>query len=216
MEGLEIISGGKLHRTRWVYDDEKDEGSYVTSDVTEYAPKYLFDVCTLDHDVILNDVFLLLQRHIDVYATIFDCWIEEIIREGLAPFEGKETTLKHVELYWCVEYYEQEREFSGNVLPGFHGIGLQDDIPYSLMFTPANEIAALPLKLNPQFIVSYREASKNLPATVYHGPEFSLGQILYGVLWELSWTGPPQERDKKRQELEQEKLRCLPSQDIAE
>ena len=78
MEELKIIPGGNLIRTRWVYDEEKDKGAYLTEDVTEHAPLYLFDACSLDDTVILKDIFILLNRHIDVYKSIFRTYVEEI------------------------------------------------------------------------------------------------------------------------------------------
>jgi hypothetical protein len=198
MNGLKIVSEGRLLRTRWVYDEDKDKGCYVTDDVTDKAPSYLFDACTLEEGVVLEDIFQLLERHLDVYKTVMGDVIKDVVKEGLQPYTGEEKELEYLELYWGIDYDEDEKEFPGNILPGFHGIGIAGEIPYCLMLTPANEIAGLPLKLCQEFIVS-----SNTKYEIFEGPQFSLGQILYGIIWELSWFGSPEERERKKQELAQ-------------
>jgi hypothetical protein len=105
-----------------------------------------------------------------------------------------------LELYWYIDYDEEEQKLSGNILPGFHGMGISDHMPYSLMFTPANEIAELPLRLSQEFTLV---SIKGKEPEIYKTPEFSLGQILYGIIWELSWIGGPEERERKKQEISQ-------------
>ncbi len=214
MEGLKIISGGKLLRTTWVYDEDTDVGSYVTDDVTNVAPSCLFDACTLNEDVILRDVFYLLERHLDVFQIILNKWLSEIVEEGLRPFLENETEIKYVELYWSVEHSQEDKTLSGNIFPEFHGIGTSAEIPISLMFTPTNEIAGLPLKLCDEFKI-YPSITENEGRQThsYKGPQFSLGQILYGIIWELTWLGSPTERDQKGQELLTAKAEVLSFED---
>jgi hypothetical protein len=93
MEDVKIVSDGKLLRTRWVYDESKAEGSYDTNDVTDVAPQYLFDACTLDQGVRLKDIFELLDRHIEVYKRIMGNLVEDVVSEGLQPYTGTQAEL---------------------------------------------------------------------------------------------------------------------------
>lgn len=207
MEELKIVSGGKLLRTRWIYDEDKDLGSYVTEDVTDYAPYFLFDACTIDDGVVLKDIFLLLKSHIDIFKTVIGRDVEVFVKEGLQPFTGEETELHYLELYWVLDYNEEEKTLSGNNLPNFHGVGEPNDInknTYSLMYSPANVLADIPLKLCQDFIISHTSTTEDHKLYTFKGPEFSLGQILYGIIWEISYCGPPEVRDREFRELEQD------------
>jgi hypothetical protein len=200
MEGFKIASGGRLLRTDWVYDRVSGEGAYITKDVTDDAPRYLLISCTLEEGVILKDIFQLLKRHLEVYKLVMPRPVEEIVEEGLQPYTGEEIGLDYVELYWQIDYDQAEKDFSGNTLPDFHGISLSAEYGFALDFIPANKIAGLPLKLCPKFTIY--NATDRTSAT-YEGPKFSLGQILYGIIWELTWYGPPAKRDEESARLKQ-------------
>ncbi|MCP4346132.1 MAG: hypothetical protein GY795_11480 [Desulfobacterales bacterium] len=200
MEGLKIIRNGKLLKTKWVYNEDKGEGIYLTEDVTDNALKLLFEDCTLDEGVRLKDIFLLIKQNMELFNIIIGYWVEKIVEEGLLPCREKDNELDYLELYWITVYNEKEEEFLGNTLPAFHGVGIINDriTYYDLCVTPANEIAELPLKLCKEFTISNFVDDK---VVKYKGPYFSLGQILFAIIWELSWFGSPSKREIKKQEL---------------
>ncbi|MFN8442695.1 MAG: hypothetical protein U0175_18110 [Caldilineaceae bacterium] len=189
---LTIKSGGKLFFTRWVYDEVANEGRYVEKDVTEQAPHYLFYTCWLDDDILLRDVFLLLKQHLDIFRIVISEWVSEIVAEGLHQPVAQGADISYLELYWMFDYYESEKQLMGNLFPEFHGVGDVDQIPYSVALTPTNELADLPLRLCRTLRI-WNEDKQELRE--YEGPEFSLGHILRGILWEMTWHGFPERRD---------------------
>lgn len=211
MRDLVLQKGGKL-----ISKKEGDEDR----DYTDLASECLFDVCTVDEDVTLADVFFLINRNLDKLSPVLGNWCEEYVKEGLkiAP-AGKESEVEYVELYWHLEvdnYDDKEKDhLSGFNFPRFHGIGFvheEDWIDkwgglmaekgtrtnYAIEFTPAYELAKLPLKLNSEVNI-YKDYKH---VVTYHNPNFTLGHILYGIMWELSFCGPPAKRDDMRADLD--------------
>lgn len=221
MEKLVLKKDGKLIETKWFYNKEKDEGSYIDSDVTDKGFFHLEDECTLDSDVTLKDVFLLLNTELDLYDSVVRNWCKELVTEGLSGSPKKDSDIDYLELYYHLEYsrFDKDDTFSllGLKRPDFHGIGkvLEEDqdfckkgerIPYSLSFQSTTTLIDLPLKLKHSVEVyedDFSKKSVNPAPTLIkfdHIP-FTLFDILYGIVWELSFYGPPERRDEKGQEI---------------
>lgn len=221
-EGLQIRQGGKVIRTRWKYDEESQQGSYVEDDVTERAVTLLFDDCTLEDGVILRDIFLLLNTELDIFDTIITNWCKEIVTEGLTkPKEAaRETEIEFLELYWRF-YKDVDRDtkktfLGGNIFPQFHGMGFvhkEDHIVdgilhskagertgYSIALTPASELMDIPVRFSEDVCI-YNEDNWSEQPQKFDSGQYSLGQILYAVIWELSFYGGPEKRDQTSQEL---------------
>lgn len=83
--------------------------------------------------------------------------------------------------------------------------------PWSLSFTSTNELINIPVKLSNSFVIvedDYKKTTKITAAEelypkllVADNPDYSLGNILYSIIWELSFYGGPDSRDKKGEEL---------------
>lgn len=172
-DGLIIQKNGKL------FDLE------TAKDVTHHAPTLLFEPCRLDEDVTLKDIFLLIQHHIDVFEKILGNWCREFTTEALSTPSQVEDLL-YLELYYTLQV--EDGALEGINHPNFHGVG--QDSPYSLSFLPLNKLADLPVKLGPAQI------EQSSYPTLY-----TLGNILNGILWELSFYGPPAQRDQLAKEV---------------
>lgn len=221
MEQLIIKKDGKLFQTKWVYDEQKEEGSYQTFDVTENSFNYLYEYCELDKDVTLKDIFLLLNNELELYNLLLRNWTSEIVKEGLSDQEvsDKESDVEYLELYYFGEYrrFEKDEPYTlhGAKFPSFHGIGyeLQEDrdgwkkgtrVPYSLSFQSANKLINLPVRLNKEFSVSKDDYVDNTHTDVFikfDAMPYTLFDILYGIMWELSFYGPPAKRDEEGQKI---------------
>jgi hypothetical protein len=190
MEELRLISGGRLLSTKWDGDSKR----YVTTDVTPSAPCYLFEACELDAGVILRDIFLLLQQHIDFYQNAIGNHVTEFVAEGLQQQQTKpeDSGLSYLELSWKLEYSPKEKRLWGNLRPRFCGFA-PDGEKCGLSGSYANELALLPVRLNHQFPIVVQQ-KKTPELQDFNGAEFSLGQILEGIIWELSYFGGPQGR----------------------
>ena len=116
----------------------------------------------------------------------------------------------------------------GLTFPGFHALSVKatediktshgnviclkgDRITYSVSFTPANELASLPLVMDESLAI-YEDifSPKNKNAPESKEPLLEAGslrptllQVLYGAIWELSWYGSPASRNETRDELDE-------------
>jgi len=221
MEKLVLKKDGKLIETKWFYNHEKDEGSYIDSDVTDKALRRLFEHCELDKDVTLRDVFLLLNSELGIFDAIIGNWCEEIVKEGLHSSNSKDTEIDYLELYWHLENQKIDDDEGFQLLgmnrPDFHGMGkvLEEDhehgfkkgdrIAYSTSFQSTSTLIDLPVKLKYETEVYEDDyTSKDLmhkSVIKFNSVPYTLLNILYGIIWELSFYGPPSERDLKGKEI---------------
>ena len=232
-EKLEIRKGGKLIETKWVYDKVAKEGDYKEFDRTDQAIRNLFETCTLAPDVTLKDIFELLNTELALFDAVIGNWCKEIVTEGLTqpakPYDLSKydpEQIEYLELTYTPEY-ENDGEGSPDQLYGFHrpdfnatGVVLQNDgdqehfkkgerIPWGLSFTPSNELINIPVRLSDKFVV-YEGILKckdkpgfSHPIIQFDNPTYTLGGILEGIIWELSFHGGPTSRDKLGGELKQ-------------
>lgn len=234
-EGYEIRSGGKLVHTFWHYDEEKDEGGWQEKDVTDESFSHLWKETSLADDVTLKDIFLLINRHLEVFDVLLGNWCAELTEEALSGQDAEEDTdIEYLELY---KYYElgevwENGELLPDVIgplntafPSFHGKGFlrtekdrNDGQPfrenYAVELSPTYKIVDLPLKLNRELVIfddpSWHKEFKagNKPnfedyTISYPWVGYTLGEILYGIVWELSFFGGPQKRDDMMTELKE-------------
>lgn len=86
-----------------------------------------------------------------------------------------------------------------------------DRTPWAISFTPANELINVPVRLMNEAVVYDDNTDKGFdvqnktgygfPIATYKNPTFTLGNILYGIIWELSFFGGPDKRQEKKDEL---------------
>lgn len=214
MEILRIVKGGKLRRRYWDYDEAAEKGRYRWRDVTELLPRKLYDECDLQKGLTLRDVFLLLQKHIQFCEMTIGNWVEEIVEEGLSnplPDDFK-MDMSYLECYWSWEEDKHEKTIGGYYFPGFHGQDLSPDAEcqnIGVSLTPVNELMPYELKLRKMVTISpgHKETMKALDAhkPVKHRERkggYTLGHILYSIIWELSFHGGPKEREEFKEMLQ--------------
>lgn len=194
---LEIRPGGTLFERKWDHEDK--EFKYI--DVTMDGPSLLFDNCVLHKDLILEDIFLLVNKDVKSYAKIIKNWCEEITKEGLTPTDNLECEIDHLEIYFYGNSCKKELSSFG--FAEIHGVG--DGQTWGISMTGANEIAHLPVKLSDKFTIydgNHENTNFGNILASYANPTYTLGQILYGIYWELTFHGSPEARDIEIQELD--------------
>jgi len=235
-EGLQIRKGGKLIKTKWVYDKTKDEGSYVEKDITDKAISHLFDGCDLEEGVTLRDIFLIMNKELKLFDAVIRNWCEEIVTEGLtkpAKVVGQydPDEIEYLELSKNIHYDGTEKQCNGGLFPDFGGVGyeLKEDklhswgevewpkgsrIPWGISFSSANDLIDLPVKLdkklrvfNDDHTAPPKDYCQELAS--YEGVNYTLGDILYGIIWEMSFHGGPIEREKAGGELRKAVDECM-------
>lgn len=190
---IEITKGGNLVKIKWHYDPGEAEGRYVRSDITEDAPMYLFEHCTIEDGVTLKDIFLLIQKHLDFFSVVLNNWVEKFVVECLSG-EGGENEIDYLEVYWHIE--DDGAETFGNALPCFHGIQEEGNVAWCISASPLGKFVNLPVKLSSTLtVLSFLGKPGKYDISTYDNPRYTLGQILQAIVWELSYYGPPAKRD---------------------
>jgi hypothetical protein len=228
MQGLVLKSGGRLDKVRWVYDDEAEKGEYVATDVTEDAISYLLEPVRFEGELFLRDIFALVDLNPALLLVLRRDWGAEYLAEykrviATAPLYSGEYDpdgLEYLELYQSWSKNSATGEISGHQRLDFHGIGyelrediMQDDwvmhkkgsrISWAVEMTPLAELLNLPLRLNPEVIVSEDDTEsgnymKKLETLRMSTP--TLAQVVHGILWELSFCGGPEDAIEKKEHL---------------
>lgn len=228
-EKLEIRKGGKLVQTKWVYDKVAKKGEYVDFDRTDNALRHIWDNCVLSPDVTLRDIFLLINTEIDVFDAIIGNWCKEIVTEGLTqPAKPYDLTkydpeqIEYLELRYTPEYDDDGNggeELMGIHRPDFGGVGIElqndgdqehykkgDRIPWGISFSKANDLINIPVKLADKFdiyegILKWKAGEGPKLLGSFKNPPYTLGGILEGIIWEMSFHGGPEKRDTFSTEL---------------
>lgn len=226
-EKITLKKGGKLVETYWLYDEEKEEGQYLERDLTSktFLPTHiLFEKkCELEEGLILKDVFLYLNSNLDYWNALLQNWCDEVVTEGLSNKTREkiddDLEITYLQLYWNdeIDIWDGGSEFQTASRMDFVARGIQhcddnfeggvkkgDEINISLSFVPVYELSNFPLKLNTKYIVwetdyvTYKESRKVVEVD-HNYP--NLFEILYGIIWELSFYGGPSSREEKAKEL---------------
>lgn len=221
---LELKKGGKLVKETW----NKNKRKLEEKDISKEAFAHLFERCRFQEGLKLRDVFLLLQKNMDTLAVILGNWCAEIVEEGLSkrkPKKSKDRQIEYLELKSSGEYFPDidkkegntHPELSGLEFPSFDGQGYaakKDTYEhgqlylkkgqrqsYAIEWSPVYEIIDLPVKLNTEFEIT--EIKKKFKHIATFSINYTLGQILYAIIWELSFLGSPYMRDKEAKVIEQ-------------
>lgn len=226
MSELILKPGPLLYWREWEYDEVMEEEDYVDSDVTTAAHEYLFELVTIEKDVLLSDIFRLLDASPILIAILRRDFSDELLaeaRKGASSSWNNAYTpegIEFLELYQTWHLNTATREYDPVHRLDFHGVGhlLCEDFDYgngniypagtrihfSVSTTPLRELLGIPIRVNPSISI----CENDLSAKKY-GHELeeiqlmgvNLGQVLHGILWELSWHGGPETQSQFVDEL---------------
>ncbi|CAG2160399.1 hypothetical protein [Cupriavidus numazuensis] len=217
---LAFTAGGALaYRTQGAQGEAT--GVLGTMDVTRHAVAYLWEPVHFDGEVCVRDTFSLLEANpilLDVFARLHAAAFLAEAKDGTAvPYTGEYNPdgIEYLELYFTAE-----RDAATGALVESHqlwlravGYELRDDvrrgavvefekgnrIPWSIMFMPVTDLLNIPLRFNPVVSVDTGAGDHGAAAPVLVAAP-TLGQVIHGVLWELAFNGPPEQRnDSARQ-----------------
>lgn len=223
-EKLVLCKNGRLVEHYW----EGKKRQYLTRLVNLPTTKHLHEMnFELEPGITLRNIFEYMNKDIAYWDLLIGNWCKDIVAEGLLPEKSDADdwckTLylelyKHIEI--SVMHGEHELQGSGDRLE-FHGVGeyLKDDkdgfykkgdrTNLGIEFTPANELAKYEVKIQPTFemwrwdydtdVKIEGNPGKYYPNELQTNP--TLFGALYGIIWELSFCGPPVKRTKARQNL---------------
>lgn len=220
MEELELRKGGIL-----ICTDGRVGKRKWKRDVTATAPAYLFRRCRLAKNVTLRDVFLLLRKHEKLFTAVLRNWCAEYTAEALAtkgdPYTKRYSAdgIEYLKLqkWLSVWSFPKKQWASADDITHFGGVGFalrraskELGVPkgyrmsWGVDFTPVHQLANIPLRLDDEYIVTVEggDDPKTNQEHRYLGATFTMGEILHGILWELSFHGSPKDRDARSAELD--------------
>jgi len=215
-ESLPEIAGGDAGAgaAAGIEDDDRERGRWVTDDVTARVHERLFDLVELDADVTLADVFKLLDASSLVEQVFRRYFAEELCAgAGKGPV-AMMATKSPAEAIEKIEYLllnqrwaldTSKKVYGWTHLLDLQGVGieLKEDAPeqrrkrgeriqWSVSLTPLREMLELPVRVNAEVIMAENDLdSKCYGDEVSEGqrPDVTLGQVIQGVLYELSFHG---------------------------
>jgi hypothetical protein len=207
-EKIVLRGGASLIQTRWIYDDQTEHGQFVDFNVNDCVSAYLFEKITLANAVTLRDVFSLVEKSSFLKEYLHHYWIDEFLSnfKSLTKSHAPTTSrsIEYLELYWSWEYDKDSQSYRNPVRPDFHGVGIlqQEDliehdhiacpkgqrINWSISTAELGEIIDLPLKIGDEALIT--ETAPPLKIRC----DTTLGQMLEGIFWELSFHGGPNGR----------------------
>jgi hypothetical protein len=214
-EKIDLRCGGNLVQTRWIYDDQAEQGQFVEFNVNDSVSAYLFEKITLAKTVSLQDIFALIEKSNFLKEYLHQYWIDEFLSEAKsavkASVEINARSIEYLELYWSWEYDQESQIYKSPLRPDFHGVGIlqQEDIiehdhvvcpkgqriNWSISTAELGEIIDLPLKIRDEALITEDAPPLKILS------DTTLGQMLEGIFWELSFHGGPEGRRSFNEDL---------------
>jgi hypothetical protein len=184
-----LIAKGGFQAVQW----DSDARQYVSVQVTSYLP-LLRNECSIAVDVTLADIFDdvesddALKEFLRQYSW---CDVDAFHAEARIPITEPLNLphLEYIEISKCLEFDEAHAEETLDVA----GMGqpyADGGRRYGIDLTPVNEVAPLPVRLNPLVDV------KRDGQTIAQAPaSFTLLDVLGQIYFEISFYGSPAQRD---------------------
>lgn len=203
MEGLILKRDGSLIETYW------KDGAYRTKEISNLSAHHLHELrCSLEDGITLREIFAFLNKDTDFWDIFIGNWCSDFIREGLKEELPGCEDLHFLELYWNFSVEKLDEDSKPDLNFGyrmdFHAVGNESEYggnSYSVSFIPTNELAKVPVKINTKVNLITVDPSYKTTETHLGEQDPTLFQIIYGIIWELSFSGSPASRDDKKKEL---------------
>lgn len=191
-------------------------------DVSDCALEFLFEPCKLGRDIVLKDLFLLMQKSptlIDVFSRYGAR--EQVddalsVHEELITVDTSPGSVEYLELYKAVDGpWDDKYELWPGI--GMRGIGyaFTEDtvidghthlkgsrIAYTMVGSPPKQSVSLPLRLDSSSLkwlpTELNGKPRTLPSNFKHlnlGLPY-LGEVIQGVLYEFSYFGASQAQEE--------------------
>jgi hypothetical protein len=215
-----ILRPGPMLVTRPFRPEPDDLGGRLNEvDVTGRAHEFLFEFITIRAGTTLGDVFRLMEASPLLQKFYRQDFAEELCAEARkgsvdarVQDQAAHEVIEFLELYQHWGLDTSTNEYSGTQRLNLHGIGqeLSEDPPgegrkkgerieWSVSLTPLRELLPLPIRVNAEVRITEDDANtRAYMREIRRGrhPDVTLGQVIHGLLWELSFHGGPQEQQE--------------------
>jgi len=218
-----LKSDGTIIYKVWEYDQDTKSGRYIHNDVTDTPCLVIDKFAEVEAGFTLADLFHSMQNQKAELSTIFsDCYITEYIDHaaGLghpAPLTYDPSSIEYLELAWEPDMdngyvygidfpfmngksWELREDFyQDSLLMGKKG----ERIRYGTDFMDVAQMMSLPITLNEDMVI-YKSVGASADDIVFKAKrKFTVGDIIKGVMWELSFYGLPEDTHQLKLQLEE-------------
>jgi hypothetical protein len=208
-DAVHIVKGG-IQALEW------DGEQRVETKVATALP-FLRCECAIDADVTLGDIFRIVEQDTEL-ARFLKAWtwcdLDAFHEEAHKPVL-QTTHLAYIEIAKAFEWDEGGAHETIDV-SGVAGNDDRGNSRYGLDFTPVNELAPLPVRLNT--LMDIRRGPQKAGEAHCH---FTLLNVLGEIYWEIGFYGSPASRDREReeieareQEIEDGRVECIPLESL--
>jgi len=134
-----------------------------------------------------------------LYGVPFDLLIKDFEKKS----ESEHDEIRYLDLFWSVDYDKDglfiEPDFHGKAQKNNHNA---DETPFGLDFVSICEFKNYPLRLNESLEIIDNSRLRDENRTILKTTKkFTLYEIIHAILYELSWYGTPEKRDKNGKEI---------------
>jgi len=184
---LQLKKGGILITKDW--DPDADDFVEKRLEMEDLSFR-LHDTICLENGVTLRDVFMLIVKSSYILSISTCCpFIDDLAEEALTvpKLNEENSDFAALRLKWraMIDHDGDGKFFHCHV--DFHGIGRKKK-QHSIQFSPINELAMYPVILDEEFIITDGDNDDVLLQTTR---KFSLTEMLFGIINELAYMGPP-------------------------
>jgi len=211
MDNLILGKGGKIFIKKWIFE-KKGEGKYKVIDfITKFKTEAsilgcLHDEVELEEGFTVRDWFATvinfpLLQHLDWY---FPSFIEEFVS---CPNKGcKEMSSVCLEKMIEVTKWKESDKLEDTIECYIHIYGksiAKNGSNWALDFHPLCEYIDIPMKLvkGVYCINDYNIPPNKSKKTKRYKTSYTLWDVIHSFIWEISFNGTPEERNKKAEEL---------------
>jgi hypothetical protein len=184
--------------------------------------RYLYERIDFAERITLGDLLRIVDKmpEKELLQDMANCPLDDFIKELDKPMDGRRLeglSFNYLEIGWSAE------EWDGDYNDFIDFCGIDESVSqekhgsydakserhlarrWALEFTPVNLIAHLEIKLNKEFkIYKFDTEKPSDPDKVAYqaiARDFKLIDVLYGILYEISFVGGPEDRDEKWSDL---------------
>ena len=205
MAKLIIKKDGSIDIERWVYSG-KGEGKYVTSFLPlDHILSYLDSEFELEESFTLRDYFTLILNYsaLQKLDLNFPLYIKEFL---LAPKSGCiNNEMSEIILEFNVASILSSGHIEGSLEVYINVSGIsnkEDGIRFGLDFCPLDKILDLPIVFGDALVYKTKDYIK-IQDQQTENFSYTLYNFIHGIIYELSFYGSPENRDKEGEELEE-------------
>jgi len=204
-----------IFKDRIIYTSHRNKKTKIPVDILF---RYLGDTVTLDKGVTFGTIMELLHEN-DALTNIvfgntlgsydFDLFYQDYLKP--IPKSGEnDYKSEYLEVYYYPDLfkYEKNERFELNHVWGFHLIKPKEDITYSISLSALSELKKHPLRINYQVDMIPYDSTKKITKKSLTTPLLQttmdgvkLFDVLWAILYEISWHGAPNKRDEFAKEL---------------